>query len=84
MARDIHPTKHALENMKARDVTWAEIVDVVNNPTVVYGPDYRGRKNVQKGDLCVVLGEDGGVITVLLATEGNWNNDQARGRKKNK
>lgn len=81
MARDIHPTNHLLEKMASRDITWAEIVDTVNNPKVVYGPDYKGRKNFQKGDICVIVDHDGAVITALLASEKQWEDEEVRNRK---
>lgn len=66
------PTNHVREKMKTRDVTWGEIVDVLENPECVYGPDYKGRKTVQKGDLCVIVGKDNVIVTVLFRDEANW------------
>lgn len=80
MAKDIYPTKHLLEKLDAREVTWGEIVEVVEHPEVVYGPDYRGKKIHQKGDLSVVVAPDGAVLTVLLRDEKQWNDEQARER----
>lgn len=81
MAREVFPTKHVLEKMQGRDVTWGEIIDVVNNPQVVYGPDYRGTKNFQKGDLCVVVARDGAIVTVLLKSKDEWTDHHAKNRK---
>lgn len=80
MSADIYPTKHVREQMEARDVTWGEIVDIVEHPEVVYGPDPKGRKIVQKGDLSIVLAPDGAIVTVLLREETAWDNEQARAR----
>lgn len=82
MAQEVFPTKHALEKMQGRDVTWGEIIDVVNNPEVVYGPDFRGAKNYQKGDLCVIVARDGAIVTVLLKSQNEWNDTHAKSRKK--
>jgi hypothetical protein len=79
--RDIYPTKHAIETMEARNVSWGEIVSVVENPDVVYGPDQRGRKVVQRDDLTVVLGGDGAIVTVLLREVNEWTDEDARGRE---
>ncbi len=80
MAKDIHPTPHLIDSMQARNVTWGEIVEIVNNPEVVYGPDPEGRSIMQKGRLSVVVSYDGAVITVLLRQNKKWNNDQAGNR----
>lgn len=76
------PTPHLLDSMKKRDVTWAEILEICEKPEVVYGPDHRGRKVLQKGDLSVVVTAKGDVITVLLRNEDRWDDTQARNRKK--
>lgn len=75
------PTPHLLEKLKARNVTWAEVVDILERPEVVYGPDRQGRKVVQKGDLAVVLATNNAVITVLLRDAENWNDEEARNRE---
>lgn len=81
MAADIYPTKHAREQMEARNVTWGEIVDIVEKPEVVYGPDQRGRKICQRGDLSVVVGGDGAIVTVLLREVEQWDDNQVALRK---
>lgn len=80
MAREIYPTKHLLKNMRARHVTWAEIVDTVDNSEVVHGPDIQGRQTYQKGKLSVVVARSGDVITVLLRQEKQWTNEDAQKR----
>lgn len=75
------PTPHLLEKLKARNVTWAEVVDILEHPEVVYGPDRQGRKVVQKGDLSVVLAPNNAVITVLLRDAENWDDEAARERE---
>lgn len=80
MGKNIYPTKHVIEKLDARDVTWAEIVDVVDHPEVVYGPDYRGKKIHQKGVLSVVVAPDGAVLTVLLRDEQQWTDAHAQAR----
>lgn len=66
--------------MRERDVTWGEIVDTVNKPETVYGPDERGRKIHQRGQLAVVVGRDGAVVTVLLRQGEQWTNEDAKAR----
>lgn len=81
MARiEPYPTNHSLQKMKDRAITWAEVVDIVERPEVVYGPDYQGRRILQKGDLSVVVGRDGAVVTVLLRSEEQWTDEEAKSR----
>ena len=75
-----YPTRHLIEKMSDRQVTWAEILDVVDHPEVVYGPDRKGRSVYQKGDLGVVASRDGNIITVLLRQEENWTSEEVRNR----
>ena len=74
------PTKHSLEAMAARNVTWGEIVDAVEKPEVSFGPDERGRMVHQKGLIAVVVAESGAVITVLLRQGTRWTDEDARNR----
>ena len=76
-----YPTQHLLEKIKARDVKWAEIMDVIEHPEVVYGPDRQGRRNFQRGDLCVVVSGQKAVITVLIRNLDQWTDEDARNRK---
>lgn len=77
-----YPTPHLIEKMNARDVTWAEILDVIDHPEVVYGPDRQGRRNYQKGDLCVVVTSQKAVVTVLIRNSEQWSDEDARNRNK--
>ena len=79
--RDPYPTKHLLENMKVRGVTWAEIVDVLENSEVVFGPDTKGRYVFQKEDLSVVVSKEGAVITVLYRQSEKWTSGEMYDRK---
>lgn len=75
-----HPTKHALETMTERDITWGEVQDVILKPEVTYGPDRSGRTVMQRGKISVVVARDMAVITVLLRQEEQWTNADARSR----
>ena len=76
----IFPTRHVVEKMNNREITWAEIVDISKNPEVVYGPDHRGRRILQKGDLSIVLADNGAVVTALLRSEDKWTDKDAKER----
>lgn len=77
---DFVPTNHLLEKMRLRNITWAEIIEVLEKPEVTFGPDLRGRKTVQKGDLAVVVSGSGAVITVLLRDADQWTDEDVRDR----
>lgn len=79
MARDdLFPTDHLREKMKERDVSWGEIIDVVNYYENAYGPDEKGRMTFQKGDLCVVADNKGAITTVLLRQEKTWTDTEMK------
>ena len=80
MAREVYPTKHLLKNMRERHVTWAEVVDIIERPEVVSGPDMQGREVYHKGKLSIVVARNGDVITVLLRQEKQWTNEDAQKR----
>lgn len=80
MAREWEPTPHLIQKMNDRKVTWAEVVDILDHPEVIYGPDNRGRRIHQKGDLSVVVSREGAVITCLLRQKEQWTDDEARNR----
>lgn len=82
MVADYYPTDHLREKMKARNVTWAEIVDILEHPEVSFGPDFKDKRVLQKGDLAVVVGRDNAVITVLLRDADQWTDEQAASRYK--
>ncbi len=59
--RSYFPTKHAAQAMSQRDVTWAEILEVLASPEVVYAGDrgaHAGKDSEihQRGELYVVVG----------------------------
>lgn len=80
MAKEIYPTDHLLQKMRSREITWADIVDVADNPSVIYGPDERGRRVLQKDKLSIVLDKHNNVITALLRQEEQWTDEDARNR----
>lgn len=78
------PTKHAVAKMTARDVAWAEVMEVLQRPEVVYRDTRRSPRQqvMQRGDLAVVVDPaDGAVITVLLRSDQQWDDADARGRR---
>lgn len=77
---DIHPTPHLIEKMAARKVTWGDVVDVIESPEVTHGPNSQGRYVHQKGQLAVVVTQQGAVITVLLRQEGQWTDEDMKAR----
>lgn len=78
---EYYPTDHLREKMTSRNITWAEILEVVERPEVTFGPDDKGRQTHQKGDLCVVVGRNRAVITVLLRQQQTWSDEQVASRK---
>lgn len=80
MSREIYPTDHLREKMRSREITWAEIVEVADHPEVIYGPDERGRRILQRGKLSIVLDRGNNVITALLRQEEQWTDEEARER----
>lgn len=78
---DPYPTHHLLEKMKGRDISWKDIVAVIETADVVYGPDHKGRYVHQKGNLSVVATREGAVITALLKRDHKWDDKDARGRE---
>lgn len=75
-----YPTRHVVEKMNDRVITWGEILEVIKRPEVVYGPDYKGRKVMQKDKISVVVASDGAVVTVLLRSEEQWTDEDAKQR----
>lgn len=79
-AKEHRPTKHALEKMELRNILWGETLDVIEKPTLTYGPDHKGRTVMQKDKLSVVVGSDLAVVTVLLRQDGDWTDEDVRQR----
>lgn len=80
----IIPSRHAVETMNARDVSWAQVVETVEQPENTYSTSRRPKDCVhQRGDIAVVTVEvsDGLLVkTVLLRETEQWSNDDARSR----
>lgn len=75
----LRPSAHALETMTRRDVSWSEVIEACEHPTIAE-PPYQGRRRFHRGTLCVVVAEDGTVVTVLLRGAHQWDDEQARQR----
>lgn len=82
MHNNYYPTPHVLEKMTARDVTWGEILDVINQPEVVYYT-HGGVRKVHQGEKIAVVTavKDRAVITVLLRSYEQWTDEDVRARK---
>lgn len=80
----IIPSRHAIETMNARDVTWAQVLETVSQPENTYSTNRRPKDCVhQRGTIAVVTVEvpDGLLVkTVLLREAAQWSNDDARNR----
>lgn len=81
---DLVPTGHANEQMLSRDISWAQVVETVENFEVTY--DSRGDQMFQRGAIAVVTtrpASDGFrvVKTVLLRQATQWNDEDARRRE---
>lgn len=83
------PSNHAVDVMRDRAVSWAEVLDVVENYQHRYpSTQHRGQPNpfcvmYQRGKLSVVVHEDETrrtVVTVLLREYRQWTNEDARSR----
>jgi len=80
---NLWPTRHAIDVMSRRGITWADVVRTVERPEVTYaGSRYAGDDRIvhQAGDLAVVTTPAGCVVTVLLRTTEQWTDADARQR----
>lgn len=78
-ARPLVPSQHAREAMARRAVSWGEVVSVVSRAEHF---DRSGdRTRYFRGSLCVVVASDGTVVTVLLRSQSQWNDSDARHRR---
>lgn len=74
------PSRHALAVMAARGVRWGEVVSTVSQVEVTDRHD--GRTRYFRGALCVVVADDGTVVTVLLRSQAQWDDCAARARRR--
>ena len=89
--KNLVATRHALEVMADRGVTWPEVAAIVRHPQVTYTQHtYAGRpvsnqSIYQRGELAAVVAETEHslvVVTVLLRSTQQWTNSDARNRKR--
>ena len=74
-----YPTRHAVDKMKNRDISWAEVLEIIEHPEVKW---IDGDSSVyQKGDLAVVVCNDGKIVTVLYRVQDEWTDEDVRNRK---
>ena len=78
---DWRPTARAIDVMRRRGITWADVISVLRRPEVTYRSTRNGRDNVihQRGNLAVVTGQSD-VVTVLLRSERRWDDGDAKAR----
>lgn len=69
---------HALEVMEARNVSPEAVGAAIREPDVV--EPHQGRRRFVKGDLVVVVGPDGVIVTVLLRDRAEWTAKDCRAR----
>lgn len=86
---EVQLTRHARENMDARDVSFAEVLEVLRTYDTRYSSFmHRGRPTpdtyvYQRGRLAVVAQDKNGVLlvkTVLLKDTEQWDDEDARAR----
>lgn len=97
MPAEYWPSKHALSSMSKRDISWGQVLEVLNAPEVTYhntAPSDGNRGVVhQRGHLFVVTmptphrhTDDGvpvfRVMTVGLRQEDQWSDADVRNRPK--
>ncbi len=75
---ELFPSKHAVDAMRRRMVSWAEVLDVVKLPEVTYTSD--GDVMFQRGKLSVVIAKNQVVKTVLRREVQQWDDRDARRR----
>ena len=73
------PSTHALEVMERRGVAWGEVVETCEQASIIE-PPHEGRRRFHRGALCVVVAEDGTVVTVLLRESRQWTDEDVRRR----
>jgi len=79
-----YPSRHVLEKMAARDVSWAEVLTVLTDPEQTWTSfNPRGRVTVsQRGDLAVVSADNGTIITILLRSQSEWSDADVQKRRR--
>ncbi len=83
---EIRLTRHAREQMVARDVTPEEVGEAILRADVV--EPSRGARRFVKGDLVVVVAPDARrrgryvVVTVLLRSAEDWTDEDVRRRRR--
>jgi hypothetical protein len=81
--RSLKITRHAREQMHAREVSFAEVVSALAEPDVV--EPHKGARRFVRGELVLVVIEDEAtdrpvLITVLWRRPERWTSAQMRGR----
>lgn len=77
----LHITRHAWQAMKDRNVTPEQVVAVLRDPAVT--EPHMGRRRFVKGDLAVVVDDDGvllRVVTVLWRRGQQWTSESMAAR----
>lgn len=82
MSLGLRLTNHAREVMKRRNISWDELVEVIERPDII--EPHQGKKRYVKGKLCVVVAPSlhGKVIvTILLRDQNQWSDEDVRKRE---
>ena len=76
--RALFPSAHARQKMTDRAVTWAEVVDVVERAELT--EPHGGHRRYCRAGLCVVVAENGCVVTILMRRTDPWTDADVRAR----
>ena len=75
----LRPSGHLMSRLEPRGVSWSDVVATITGAEVSWR-GHHGRTVYQAGDLAVVVTPDLVVLTVLLRSEAQWNDDMIRAR----
>lgn len=84
MKKPVRFTKHAREVMRERNLTAAEVIEIIHSPEVV--EPHKGKYRFVGNGLTVVVADETSsgvfvVVTVLLRQTKQWNNNDVCNRK---
>lgn len=75
-------TEHARDVMKRRGITFEQVAEVVQRASII--EPHKGKRRFVRGDLCVVVATDPRgfktVVTILLRSQDQWSDTDARNR----